>query len=154
MFQIRSLCPIFVHSVQFLSLRPIFFHFVHFEIMWSHSSGMTHFQLCLLLTVYWTIVNMWMDRFYKSVKLMCYRLLRSGSLYLLNRATLLLRCGLWNMHRTRFYCNCGSIMFCKSCNVFVDHVCNSVVETRVGFYPRLPPAGGEGRVKYYNRNKR
>ncbi len=101
-----SHCPILAHFVQLRSLRPIFAHFVQFEVMWSQSSHLTHFNtyhylpvIDRLLTFEWT--DFWNVPI-RQVQLMCCHLLRRGSLPLLNRATLVLRCGLPSMLRTRF----------------------------------------------------
>ncbi len=122
LFLLFSLRPIFFHFVQyasfdsftisnFLSLRPISFTLSNFLLLrpiWGHVTPefpLTHFQHLLLLTLYWPIVYIRMDRLSKrsnpSISTGVSPPAKKSRSAFLKRAKLVLRCVLLSMHLKR-----------------------------------------------------
>ena len=148
LFPLISLSPIFAHFVQyawltlsnFSSLCPIAFtssNFGSLRPIWGDvipELPFDSFQHLSLLTCYWPIVNILMDRFLKrsnpssSTDVLPPAKKRKSASSKQGNISAKMRAAEYALNT--FYCDAGR-MFCKSCNVLVDHVRKSVVEMHV-----------------------
>ena len=164
----------FFHFVQFSFTSPNFYHFVQFSFtsfnlfhFFQYSFTLSNLRSCDPISPVWHISN-------SACCLPCIELLLTFEwidfFNPLSSVDVLPPVKKWKSifskqgnisAKMRAFGICTEHVFiviavasCSSCNVFVDHACNSIEETLVGFYPRLPLVAGDGRVKYYNRNTR